>query len=90
MTDDDFNSRNREQSLSHAILHNEGEINMATKLTKPVTRETNVTVFDKGNREIIVTLQGDCIVFKLKGLRSTYELELGEAFWIAFKKRNKI
>ena len=39
---------------------------MATKLTKPVTRETDVTVFDRGNREIIVTLQGDCIVFKLK------------------------
>ena len=65
-------------------------LSMATKLTKPVTRETDVTVFDRGNREIIVTLQGDCIVFKLKGLRSTYELQLGEAFWIAFKKRSKL
>lgn len=28
MTDDDFNSRNREQSLSHAMLHGYEEISM--------------------------------------------------------------
>lgn len=60
---------------------------MATKLSKPVTRETNVTQFDRGNRNIIVTLQGDSIVFKLKGLKTSYELPIDEAYWIAFKKR---
>lgn len=60
---------------------------MATKLTKAVSRETDVTVFDRGHRNVIVTIQGDCIVFKLKGLRQTYELEIGKAFHTAFRNR---
>jgi hypothetical protein len=31
MTDDDFNSRNREQSLSHAMLHGYEEIKYGNK-----------------------------------------------------------
>ena len=60
---------------------------MATKLTKPVTRETDVVKFERGNRNIIVTLQGDSLIFKLKGLKPSYELPIDEAYWIAFKKR---
>ena len=54
---------------------------MATKLTKPITRETEVVVrTHKGNRNLIVTLQGDCISFKPKGLRDVEILTLKEAF----------
>lgn len=53
---------------------------MATKLTKPVTRETDVTKFERGNRNIIITLQGDSIVFKLKGLRTLHVLPIIDAF----------
>jgi hypothetical protein len=60
---------------------------MATKLTKPVTRETDVVKFERGNRNVIVTLQGDSIIFKLKGLKTSYELPIDEGYWIAFKKR---
>ena len=82
MTDDDFISRNREQSLSHAMSHGliEWRSIMATKLTKPVTRETDVTKFDAGkHREIVVTLQGEAIIFKLKGTRRTYSLPIIDA-----------
>tara|TARA_R110000824_G_scaffold393247_1_gene592287 strand:- start:323 stop:526 length:204 start_codon:yes stop_codon:yes gene_type:complete len=57
---------------------------MATKLTKPVTRETEVIVrTHKGSRNLIVTLQGDCISLKPKGLRDVEILTLKEAFEIA-------
>ena len=62
-----------------------GDYKMATFLSKPVSREVDVTVFDRGNRNIIVTLHGDHIEFKLKGLRSKYKLHTGKAFHIALK-----
>jgi len=57
---------------------------MATKLTKPVTRETDVTHFEKGHRNIIVTLQGDCIVFKLKGMKTKHMLPIADAYHSAW------
>jgi hypothetical protein len=61
---------------------------MATKLTKPISRETDVTVFEKGSRPLIVTLQGDCITFKVKGLRSSLQvLPIGKAYAYAIKER---
>ena len=57
---------------------------MSTKLTTPVTRETEVIVrTHKGNRNLIVTLQGDCISLRPKGLRDAEILTLKEAFEIA-------
>lgn len=49
---------------------------MATKLQKPVTREIPLQAFSKGWRDVIVTLQGDCLVFRIKGLRGTYPITL--------------
>lgn len=46
-----------------------------TKLTKPVTRETLGTRFDRGNRPVIVTLRPPSLVcFRLKGTRQEYAL----------------
>ena len=49
---------------------------MATKLQKPVTREIPLQAFSKGWRGVIVTLQGDSLVFRIKGLRGTYPIAL--------------
>ena len=39
-----------------------------TKLTKPVTRETEITVSDGGQRKLMVTLNDNHIEIRAKGL----------------------
>lgn len=60
---------------------------MATKLTRPVARESSAYVRDKGLRPIIVTLHGSIIELRAKGLRSTEVLDLAAAYGIALKQR---
>jgi hypothetical protein len=46
-----------------------------TKLSKPVSRETLATRFDRGHRNVIVTLRPpNRVCFRLKGLRKEYDL----------------
>tara|TARA_R110000803_G_scaffold44155_1_gene93596 strand:- start:61 stop:261 length:201 start_codon:yes stop_codon:yes gene_type:complete len=63
---------------------------MTTKLTVPIVRETSVEVrTHKGKRNLIVTLQGDCITFRPKGLRDIEILDIKEAYGIAQLRRLK-
>lgn len=58
---------------------------MATKLTKPITRELFLQGYDRGWRDIVVTMQGDCVVFKLKGLKTSYPVPFSSILADAFK-----
>ncbi len=58
---------------------------MPTKLTKPITRETDSSIFQVGSlREIVVSIEpvkgGALIGFRLKGTRDTYKLPVGSLF----------
>ena len=56
---------------------------MATVLSKPVTRKSNTTVFERGTRNIIVALEpgthghADTIAVRPSGTRKWYRAELG-------------
>lgn len=55
---------------------------MATKLNKPVKRETYSR--DHRNRTLIAILEpGDILTFRVKGSRSTYSVTLGQCFNLA-------
>lgn len=57
-----------------------------TKAIKPVTRETEVTIRDRGTRRpIVVTLKhgGMVLSFRLKGCRRPYSLPVEWCFWQA-------
>jgi hypothetical protein len=55
---------------------------MATKLTKPVRRET-LSISSRG-RKLIASLEpGDLLTFREKGRRGIYEVSLGHAFNLA-------
>jgi len=57
-----------------------------TKVTKPVTRETEATVRSRGQRRpIIVTLRhgGTVLAFRLKLHRQEYSLPIDWCFWQA-------
>jgi len=43
---------------------------MATKSTNPTTRETSATTFDRGERNLIVTIHHGVIKIRPKGLKS--------------------
>ena len=58
---------------------------MATKLNKPITRELYLQGYDRGWRDIVVTLQGDCVVVKLKGLKASYPVSFRSILADAFK-----
>lgn len=56
---------------------------MATTLTKPVVRKANSTMFDRGTRNIIFSLEPgthghpDVVGVRLAGTRRTYRANLG-------------
>jgi hypothetical protein len=60
---------------------------MATKSTKPVTRESSAFVRDRGLRPIIVTISGSLIELRGKGLRRVEYLDIAAAFSLAVKQR---
>ena len=54
---------------------------MATKSTKPTIRETSATTFDRGERNLIVTIHHGVIKIRPKGLKSEeiIDIEIGRA-----------
>lgn len=58
-----------------------------TKLTKPVRRETDSTVYEQGkHRPVIVSLEPPgLITFRLKGTRRTYRLTVDGCYLLAVK-----
>jgi hypothetical protein len=67
---------------------------MATKLNKPITRETDSSVFDSGKlKDIIVSIEptrgGALIGFRLKGTRDTFRLPVGSLFVRAVDHHNQ-
>lgn len=60
---------------------------MATKTTRPVTRETSAFVRDRGMRPLIVTLSGSILELRAKGLRSREVIDLAACYGIAIKQR---
>ncbi|MEZ0231410.1 MAG: hypothetical protein ACAH12_01105 [Methylophilaceae bacterium] len=60
---------------------------MATKSSKPVTRESNAFVRDRGLRPIIVTITGSLIELRAKGLRSREYLDISFCYQTAIKQR---
>lgn len=61
---------------------------MTTRLTKPVSRETQVMIKDGGSaKPLIVTIEGQFITLRLKGRRSHEVVDLEAAFFGAIKAR---
>lgn len=60
---------------------------MATKSTKPVTRESSAFVRERGLRPVMVTIHGTFISLRPKGLRSAELLDIGAAWSLAVKQR---
>jgi hypothetical protein len=60
-----------------------------TELTKAIKRETAATQFERGERNVIVTIEpapnGAMIGFRLKGTRATYRVGVGSAYVIAVR-----
>lgn len=67
-----------------------------TIIRKTVKRETRMPVFERGERNVIVSIEPPGVVgFRLKGTRTTYTLPADRLWWIAMqadmamKKREK-
>lgn len=60
---------------------------MTTKATKPVRRETDAFVRERGLRPLIATLHGSLLLLRPKGLRSEEVLDLASAWSLAVKQR---
>ena len=60
---------------------------MTTKATKPVRRETDAFVRERGLRPLIATLHGSLLLLRPKGLRSEEVLDLSSAWSLAVKQR---
>ena len=60
---------------------------MATKSTKPVTRETSAYVRDRGMRPVMVTIVGSLLEFRAKGLRQREVLDVASCYESAVKQR---
>ncbi len=60
-----------------------------TLLTKPVSRKTLCVVHDKGQREIIVTIQPPAMIgLRARGLRRVVWLDAVELYWMAVKRES--
>lgn len=60
---------------------------MATKSTKPVTRESSAYVRDRGLRPLMVTVTGSILELRAKGLRAREVLDLAACYQLAVKQR---
>ena len=58
-----------------------------TPSTKPVTRITHAFVRDRGLRQVIVTIHGETLLFRLKGTRRVETLDVNGAFNYALRSR---
>ena len=60
---------------------------MATKSTKPKVRETSATTFDKGERNLIVTIHHGVLKIRPKGLQSEELVNISAIYEQAVKAR---
>ena len=60
---------------------------MATKSTKPTVRETSATTFDRGERNLIVTVNLNFIKIRPKGLKSEEVIDIAAIYEHAVKAR---
>jgi len=60
---------------------------MATKSTKPTVRETSATTFDRGERNLIVTVHLNFIKIRPKGLKSEEVIDIAAIYEHAVKAR---
>lgn len=60
---------------------------MATRLSKPVARETGAFVRDRGLRPLIVTLHDSFLELRPRGLRRGEVIDLAAIFGLAVRKR---
>ena len=60
---------------------------MATKSTNPTTRETSATTFDRGERNLIVTIHHGVIKIRPKGLKSEEVINIAAIYEHAVKAR---
>jgi len=60
---------------------------MATKSTKPTVRETSATTFDKGERNLIVTIHHGVLKIRPKGLQSEELVNISAIYEQAVKDR---
>lgn len=58
---------------------------MPSKFTKPIVRELPLQAFDRGWREIEVTMQDNVLIFRLKGLKTRYSVSMKNILADAFK-----
>jgi hypothetical protein len=60
---------------------------MATKSTKPTVRETSATTFDKGERNLIVTIHHGVLKIRPKGLQTEELVNISAIYEQAVKAR---
>jgi hypothetical protein len=60
---------------------------MATKSTNPTIRETSATTFDRGERNLIVTIHHGVIKIRPKGLKSEEVINIAAIYEHAVKAR---
>jgi len=60
---------------------------MATKSINPTTRETSATTFDRGERNLIVTIHHGVIKIRPKGLKSEEVIDIAAIYEHAVKAR---
>lgn len=60
---------------------------MATKLSKPVARETGAFVRDRGLRPLVVTLHDSFLELRPRGLRRGEVIDLAAVFGLAVRAR---
>jgi hypothetical protein len=60
---------------------------VTTKATKPVRRESDAFVRERGLRPLVVTIHGSLLLLRPKGLRSEEVLDLASAWSLAVKQR---
>ena len=60
---------------------------MATKSTKPTIRETSAMTFDRGERNLIVTIHHGFIKIRPKGLKSEEVIDIAAIYEHAVKAR---
>ena len=60
---------------------------MATKSMKPTIRETSATTFDRGERNLIVTVHLSFIKIRPKGLKSEEVIDIAAIYEHAVKAR---
>ena len=59
---------------------------MPTRITRPVTRETDALVHEQGKtRNVVVTLEPRTLALRLKGTRRSFTLDLVAAYHAAVK-----